>query len=139
MRPEKTETILCVDDQKEITASLRRLLERGGYRVFTANDARDALRQILHARVNLVLLDIRMPGLDGLFSLHLIKTRFPEMRVIMLTGNGSDENLFRSVSFGCDGFLEKPWDPPFLLSVVRSILHAEPVVPRDRTTPLQEE
>lgn len=85
-------------------------------------DAEAALREIPTRAPDLVLMDIDMPGMSGIDCLLLLKAVLPTVRVMMFTAYGDDDNLFRSLQAGADGFLLKPVAPRKLLDAVREIL-----------------
>src|SRR5437867_11504812 len=115
--------VLIVDDDKAFRDLLRYELERGGYRkLYEAADGEEALDVVAGHHVDLMLLDLRMPRLEGEVVLQFIKDNYPKIRVIVLTGytEGSvKRNVFR---LGADGYLEKPYDSAELLASVGGML-----------------
>jgi two-component system NarL family response regulator len=100
--------LLLVDDHALFRHSLRVLLTSSGYEVVgTAADGLDALEQARTLRPDLVLMDIDMPGCDGLTATRLIKAEYPEMKVVILTVSSSDDHLFEAVRSGACGYLLK--------------------------------
>ncbi len=87
-------TILVVDDEESIRFLYREELEDEGYRVITASDGEEALRKLRKEAPDLVTLDIRMPGMDGIEVLHLIRETDKEIPVIMSTAYGEYRNNF---------------------------------------------
>jgi DNA-binding response OmpR family regulator len=87
-------TILVVDDEESIRFLYREELEDEGYRVITASDGEEALRKLRKEAPDLVTLDIRMPGMDGIEVLHLIREMDKEIPVIMSTAYGEYRNNF---------------------------------------------
>jgi two-component system response regulator (stage 0 sporulation protein F) len=87
-------TILVVDDEESIRFLYREELEDEGYRVITASDGEEALRKLRKEAPDLVTLDIRMPGMDGIEVLHLIREADKEIPVIMSTAYGEYRNNF---------------------------------------------
>jgi len=78
-------TILVVDDQPTVVYSLNRLLQMAGYQVITAADGREAIDLANSRQPDLIIMDVRMPGLDGLVALARIKNDQPQVQVIMMT------------------------------------------------------
>jgi two-component system, OmpR family, response regulator VicR len=113
--------ILIVDDDRAILAALQRLLEREGYQVFSAVSAEEALAQLEAQPVELALLDVALPGQDGLSLCRQIRGewRFP---VIMLTGRGTTVDKIVGLEMGADDYITKPFDPGELLARVRAQL-----------------
>jgi two-component system, OmpR family, response regulator VicR len=113
--------ILIVDDDRSILAALQRLLEREGYQVFSAVSAEEAITQLEAQPVELALLDVALPGQDGLSLCRQIRSewRFP---VIMLTGRGTTVDKIVGLEMGADDYVTKPFDPGELLARVRAQL-----------------
>ncbi len=101
-------TILIVDDEPSIRQSLQGILSDEGFEVTTASNGYEALQQIEADAPDLVLLDIWMPGLDGLETLKEIKKNHPYIQVIMITGHGTIETAVQSTKLGAFDFIEKP-------------------------------
>lgn len=101
-------TILIVDDEPSIVQSLSGLLTDEGFEVTSAGNGYEALQQIESNAPDLVLLDIWMPGIDGLETLQEIKKKHPYTQVIMITGHGTIETAVQATKFGAFDFIEKP-------------------------------
>jgi len=101
-------TILIVDDEKNTLSGLEKFLEGQHYDVLTAEKAEDALRLIDKERPDIVLTDIRMPGMDGMALLEKIKAKHPEVTVILLTAYGTVENAVKAMKTGAFHYLMKP-------------------------------
>jgi len=110
--------ILLVEDEREIRDLLTEHLEREGYAVIQAVDGERALHSITDERPDLILLDIMLPGLNGLEVLRRVRRDHPKIPVIMLTGI-NDEVLARStLKMGAVDYVQKPFDPRHLSRVV---------------------
>jgi len=108
-----TRQVLIVDDERHTVRLLQSVLERIGIKVFTAFDGIEALEKIHAESIDLVLLDVMMPGMDGFQVLKEIRTN-PEtedLRVIMLTAKAQDKDLFQGFHYGADMYLTKPFNP----------------------------
>ena len=101
-------TILIVDDEPSILQSLGGLLSDEGFNVITANNGYEALKVIDSESPDLVLLDIWMPGLDGIDTLQEIKKDHPFIQVIIITGHGTIETAVRATKLGAYDLIEKP-------------------------------
>ncbi len=101
-------TILIVDDEKNTREGLKQFLESQDYEVLTANDGQDGLRQFLEEKPDLVLADIRMPGIDGVQLLAKIKSQNASIPVILLTAYGSVEDAVKAMKNGAFYYLTKP-------------------------------
>jgi len=105
---EKRQLILVVDDEKPILKLLRVNLSKEGYNVVTAADGKSALALLDKQRPDLVLLDIMMPGLDGLQVLDLIRQR-SNVPIIMLTARQEVNVLDDAITLGADDYVRKPF------------------------------
>jgi CheY-like chemotaxis protein len=119
-------TILIVDDQAVTRRVLSLTLRNEGYDIMTAEDGLDALSRLEEAPVDLVLLDITMPRMDGLALLHALRSdeRHAALPVIMLTANGQDSTRKAALSIGADGFLTKPTSSHELIETVGRFVYA---------------
>lgn len=114
-------TVLIADDHGVVREGLRAMLEREGLRVVgEARTGREAIALTESLLPKVVLLDIRMPDLDGLQALAAIKAARPETSVIMLTSHASPGYLARAVAHGAAGFLSKEVDPDRIPAAVRA-------------------
>jgi DNA-binding NtrC family response regulator len=105
-------SILFVDDEADIRAAVGGLLKDEGHEVTEAEDARTALAALEERRFDVVLLDIRMPGMTGLDALPLIREAAPGTGVVMLSGEGTVANAVQSLKRGAFDFIEKPVPDP---------------------------
>jgi len=101
-------SILIVDDEESILKSLGAILKDEGYEVLTAESGEQALKIIEEELPSLVLLDIWLPGIDGIEVLKRIKADFPQVMVIMMSGHGTIETAVKATKLGAFDFIEKP-------------------------------
>jgi DNA-binding NtrC family response regulator len=113
-------TILIADDEPGIRTSLSKLLEFEAYRVVLAEDGQRALDILRDRAVDLVLLDIKMPGLDGLEVLAQIHRDQPQLPVVIISGHGSIQTAVEATRLGAYDFIEKPIDADRMLLVIRN-------------------
>ena len=116
--------ILIVDDEPDIRKSLRGVLEDEGYKVSTAESAESALIELKKRRFDLVLLDIWLPGKDGLAALEEIKKMDAPPEVIMISGHGTIESAVKATKLGAFDFLEKPLSLSKTLIQVKNAIDA---------------
>ena len=114
--------ILVTDDEKSIRNALREILEFEGYVVLEADNGKSALKTIESERVDLVMLDIKMKGMDGIEVLSEIKKREKDLPVIMISGHGTIKIAVEATKNGAYDFLEKPPDLNRLLISIRNAL-----------------
>ncbi|MCJ7809582.1 MAG: response regulator [Desulfobulbaceae bacterium] len=103
-------SVLVVDDEKDFVEMLSLRLQEVGEKVSTAYSGKECLETLEKTNIDVVILDIKMPGMDGMETLREIKKRFPVIEVIMLTGHGSTETAVEGMKFGAFDYLMKPAD-----------------------------
>ncbi|MBI1893214.1 MAG: sigma-54-dependent Fis family transcriptional regulator [Candidatus Rokubacteria bacterium] len=120
------EQILVVDDERSIRTSLSGILQDEGYQVVAVGSAAEALSSLQEAIPDLVILDIWMPDKDGLAALEEIKTQWPHLAVVMISGHGTIETAVRATKLGAYDFVEKPLSlEKTLLVVERALEHTD--------------
>jgi DNA-binding NtrC family response regulator len=115
-------SILIVDDETVVRDSLGKWFEEEGYSVETATTARDALLKLPTQRWDVALVDIKMPGMDGLELQRKIREVDPEILVIIMTGYASVETAVQALKDGAYDYITKPFDPDDLAHLVRKAL-----------------
>jgi two-component system response regulator HydG len=125
-------TLLVADDDEAVRLSLERALTREGYGVVLAPDGQSALDRLRQGGVDLLLSDLRMPGLTGLELLKLAKEVAPDVDVILLTAFGTVEEAVRAMKDGAIDFLTKPLQRAQLLRVVRQALERRALIQQNR-------
>lgn len=123
--PHTKPRLLVVDDDEDIRALLRLILERGGYEVDEQADGRAALRAFHQGHHDLVVLDVTMPDLDGWEVLDRIRD-LSEVPVLMLTARDSESDRVRGLRAGADDYVAKPFDRDELLERIRGLLRRAP-------------
>ena len=116
----ETRTILVVDDEESIRFLYKEELEEDGYRVITAADGEEALRKVRNENPDLITLDIRMPGMDGIEVLHQIREMDKEIPVIMSTAYGEYRNDFNV--WASDAYVIKTANLSELKETIRRLL-----------------
>ncbi len=119
------ETVLVVDDEESICRSLKGILSDEGYEVLTVQSGEECLDIIEEELPSLVLLDIWLPGIDGIETLKRIKSKHPQMQVIMISGHGTVESAVSTTKLGAFDFVEKPLS---LDKIVLAVNHALDIV-----------
>ena len=115
-------TVWVVDDDPSVLATYGRLLRRAGYTTVTADDPRDVLTDRTGSQPDLLLLDYKMPGMDGLSLLAELRRRACRARCILVSAFLNDEVRERAEDLGVDRVLEKPVDAGRLRTAIRDLL-----------------
>ena len=100
--------VLLVDDEADFLTTLAERLEARGLKVSTAASGEDAIGKVAGQNFDLIVLDLAMPGIDGLETLKRIKAKQPDAEIIMLSGQGSIKTSIEAMKLGAEDFLEKP-------------------------------
>jgi two-component system nitrogen regulation response regulator NtrX len=117
----KGKTILVVDDERNIRRSLEMILEGEGFDVVCADSADRALEEVSETRIDVALMDIVMPGMNGIDALKILQERHPYIAVIIITGHGTVQDAVQATRLGAYDFLEKPLSRE---KVLLSVSHA---------------
>ena len=115
--------VLVVDDEASIRRSLEGVLKDEGFSVVLAEDGESAIRILMNTRPALILLDIWMPGMDGLETLRKIKEIHQDIPVVMISGHATISTAVAATRLGAMDFLEKPLDLSGTIQLVRRVLH----------------
>lgn len=115
------ETILVVDDDRHIVQLVSLYLTKAGYRVVPAGDGAEALRKLRELEPDLLLLDIMLPGPDGLEICRGLR-RHSDVPIVILTARSSDLDKVAGLQFGADDYITKPFNPAELVARVQSVL-----------------
>jgi DNA-binding NtrC family response regulator len=114
------EKILLVDDEKEFLTVMSERMTARGMDVTTADSAQEALQQVESGTYDAIVLDLKMPGMDGIETLKAIKMRNPTLQVILLTGHATLEKGVEAMKLGAMDFVEKPADLNTLTEKIRT-------------------
>ncbi len=125
-------TLLVADDDPGLRESLERMLTREGYRVTLASDGRAALERVQGGGIDLILTDLKMPGLTGLELLRATKAIAPDVDVILLTAFGTVEEAVKAMKDGAYDFLTKPFRREQLLKLVDKALERRALIEKNR-------
>jgi len=114
--------ILIVDDDRKIVNLVRAYLEKDGYRVLTAHDGLQALGLARQQQPDLMVLDLMLPGIDGLDVCRLLRGEGNTVPIIMLTAKTTETDKLIGLDLGADDYVTKPFSPRVLLARVRAVL-----------------
>jgi DNA-binding NtrC family response regulator len=112
--------VLIVDDERDFVEMLSLRLADDGHKVRTAYDAEEGLAAIAETEPDVVVLDIRMPGMDGITALRTIRARHPIVEVVLLTGHGSVDTAVQGLKLGAYDYLQKPTRYAELLNILEA-------------------
>ena len=117
-----TGKILVVDDEDIVRTSCSRTLSPEGYDVRLAKNGAEGLKMASEERFDLVLTDLKMPDMDGIEVLRIIKEQWPETAVIIVTGYQTVDTAVKAIKLGAYDYIEKPFTPDALITAVKEAL-----------------
>jgi DNA-binding response OmpR family regulator len=129
-----TQRVLVVEDDETVSEVVRRYLEREGYEVETATDGADGLARALERPPDLLVLDLMLPGLDGIEVCRRLRERHP-VPVIMLTAKGDVDDRVTGLEVGADDYVTKPFSPRELTARVGAVLRRAGAVATEEGQP----
>jgi phosphate regulon transcriptional regulator PhoB len=126
-------TILVVDDEEPIQELLRFNLEKEGNKVWLAKDGQEALDQVEKEQPDLIVLDVMLPGMDGLEVCRRLRQnpKFQEIPIIMLTAKGEEIDKVLGLELGADDYMTKPFSPRELLARIKARLRRRTITPEE--------
>jgi len=132
------ETILVVDDEEDILELVRFHLTREGYSVLCAESGEAAWRTIKETAIDLLLLDLMLPGIDGLELTRRLKgdARTSQLPVVMLSAKGEEVDIVTGLELGADDYITKPFSPRVLLARVRAVFRRRSGPAESEETPI---
>jgi DNA-binding NtrC family response regulator len=114
--------ILVIDDESIVRTSCSRSLTPEGYEVKLSQNGADAMKMLEEESFDLVLTDLKMPDIDGIEVLKMIKHRWPQTEVIVVTGYQTVDTAVKSIKLGAFDYLEKPFTPDSLIAAVNNAM-----------------
>ncbi|MBI5212695.1 MAG: response regulator [Nitrospirae bacterium] len=114
--------ILVIDDEEIVRISCERTLVPEEYEIDTAASGKEGLERFEQGEYDLVLIDLKMPGMNGIEVLVNIKKQRPEQRVMIMTGYDTVEHIVEAISSGAAHYLEKPFTPDTLIERINEVL-----------------
>jgi two-component system phosphate regulon response regulator PhoB len=132
------EHVLIVEDEEEIQELVAYNLTREGFRTSTAISGEDALKKVRSERFDLVVLDLMLPGMDGLDVCRALKKEEKTMAipVIMLTAKGEESDIVTGLELGADDYIVKPFSPKILVARIKTVLRRKSAEPVDESLPI---
>jgi len=120
--------ILVVDDEEIVLKSCRKILEGGGHEVFCALSGQEAFVYLEKEPIDLVITDIKMPGMDGMEVLERVKEKYPDILVIMITGYSTVQSAVQAMKLGAFDYIPKPFTPDEVLVVVEKAMEKKSLI-----------
>ncbi|WP_319418609.1 response regulator [Pleurocapsa sp. FMAR1] len=117
--------ILVVDDDKNIRRTVSMALESLDYFVHTAFDGKDAMLQLTNEQYDLIITDLKMPGMNGMELLQQAIAKYPEIKIVLISAHGTVDNAVGAMKLGAVDFLQKPFTPKELRNLVHNVLETE--------------
>jgi two-component system OmpR family response regulator len=130
---DKSEHILVVDDNPQICDLLRQFLTKEGYRISTAGDGREMCKVIAESQISLVILDVMLPGEDGLSLCRELRSQ-SNIPVIMLTAKGDEIDRILGLEMGADDYVAKPFSTRELFARIKAVLRRVQSLPDNQST-----
>jgi len=128
MTGKREASVLLVDDEEQFLEVLTQRLETRGLKVKAVTSGEDALKQVEDRNFDAIVIDLAMPGIDGIETLKRIKEKRPDLEIIMLTGHATVKSGIEAMKLGADDFLEKPVDLNVLLEKIGEAMHKRMLV-----------
>ena len=119
--------ILVVDDDKNIRRTVSMALESLDYYVHTAFDGKDAMVQLTGDKYDMIVTDLKMPGMNGMELLEQAIAKYPEIKIVLISAHGTVDNAVDAMKLGAVDFLQKPFTPKELRNIVHRVLETEPI------------
>ncbi len=117
--------ILVVDDDKNIRSTVSMALKSLDYFVHTAFDGKDAMLQLTGDKYDMIITDLKMPGMNGMELLEQAIAKYPEIRIVLISAHGTVDNAVEAMKLGAVDFLQKPFTPKELRNLVYNVLETE--------------
>ena len=114
--------ILIIDDEQDLREVMTEVLETAGYRAISASNGADGVRLNELENPDIIVLDLRMPGMDGIETLRRIREQDSEVSVVILTANGSTDTIREAVGLTVSEYLSKPFENPEFVELIGDLL-----------------
>jgi two-component system phosphate regulon response regulator PhoB len=133
------ERILIVEDEKEIQELVEYNLAKEGYRAWSVATGEEALKAVRGEPPDLVVLDLMLPGVDGLEVCRRLKAdpACPQVPIVMLTAKGEEADIVTGLELGADDYITKPFSPRVLVARIRAVLRRAAAAPADEAQPVK--
>jgi DNA-binding NtrC family response regulator len=119
--------ILIVDDERNIRLTLTQVLESLEFQIESVENGQDALAKLADQQLGLMILDVRMPGMDGMEILRRTRQTRPDIKIIMMTAYGTVDSAVEAIKLGAVDFINKPFTPDQIRSLVLKVLDRDKI------------
>ncbi len=126
--------ILVIEDQAKLASNIQGLLEHEHYAVTVANDGKDGFEKAMTQEIDLLILDLNLPGMDGYVICAMLRQHKKNMPILMLTARTKSQEIIHGLNIGADDYLPKPFDSDELLARVRALLRRTSEVRQPKLT-----
>jgi len=126
--------ILLIEDQQKLADNIRQFLEMEHYAVTVAHDGKEGFEKAMTQEVDLLILDVNLPGMDGYLICSMLRKQKKDMPILMLTARTKQQEIVHGLDLGADDYLGKPFDLDELLARVRALLRRKTVEKQPRLT-----
>jgi two-component system alkaline phosphatase synthesis response regulator PhoP len=132
------EHVLIVEDEENIQELIAYNLSREGFKTTIAGSGEDALKKVRSERIDLVILDLMLPGMDGLDVCRTLKKeeKTASIPVVMLTAKGEESDIVTGLELGADDYIVKPFSPKILVARIKTVLRRKSAEPMDESQPI---
>ena len=114
--------IMVVEDEESIRKFIKINLDREGYAVYEASSGEEALEIVQNEQIDIAILDVMLPGIDGFEVLKELRIKYPKMGIIMLTAKSQDTDKIMGLEYGSDDYMTKPFNPAELILRIKSLI-----------------
>ncbi|TFZ40701.1 response regulator transcription factor [Soehngenia longivitae] len=114
--------IMVVEDEESIRKFIKINLDREGYAVYEASSGEEALEIVKNEQIDIAILDVMLPGIDGFEVLKELRIKYPKMGIIMLTAKSQDTDKIMGLEYGSDDYMTKPFNPAELILRIKSLI-----------------
>jgi len=114
--------IMVVEDEESIRKFIKINLDREGYAVYEASSGEEALEIVQNEQIDIAILDVMLPGIDGFEVLKELRNKYPKMGIIMLTAKSQDTDKIMGLEYGSDDYMTKPFNPAELILRIKSLI-----------------
>lgn len=122
MRNNRSEHILIVDDEQDFCWILGKILQEERYKVSSASSGEEAIDKVKKGNVDLIILDVMLPGIDGIETYQRIRKMDPELPVIMITGYESMDITMKAMKLGAVDYITKPFNNQYMINLIKRAL-----------------